>query len=71
MGQMKNLKYLEVFMGKLFEGLEGLKFKTNSLISGCVSKTGEIVTLDDPVSTKSTPESWLKKFETELKRTMY
>jgi len=71
MGQMKNPEYLAEFMAKLFEGLEGLKFKTSTVIEGCTSKTKEVIILDEPISIKTTPETWLKKFETEMKKTMY
>jgi hypothetical protein len=71
MGQLKNVKYLEVFLAKLFEGVGGLRFRNETNIVGYTSQTGETISLNQSVSTRSPPEVWLGKFEEEMKRTMY
>jgi len=43
MGQVKNTDYLQTFISKLFEGIDGFTFDPYALISGFFSKTGEKV----------------------------
>ena len=51
MGHLKDQDYLQRFISKLFEGIDGLSFRGEAQISGFSSKTGEKITLEDEICT--------------------
>ena len=71
MGQLKNTEYLQTFISKLFEGVDGFTFEATTRISGFFSKTGEKLLLKNIISTDHPPEVWLRSFEFEMKRSIY
>ena len=71
MGHLKDQDYLQRFVSKLFEGVDGLNFKGEASISAYSSKTGEKINLVDLIRTETPPEVWLKQFELGMKRSMY
>ena len=70
MGNLKNLSYLQVFLGKLFEGIDGLVFE-NEFIRSFRSKQGEMVHFVNEINTAVPPEIWLKEVEEGMRIALY
>lgn len=70
MGNLKNVAYLQVFLGKLFEGIGGLVFEGDN-IKAFKSKSGELVEFIKKISTSVPPEMWLREVENGMRIALY
>lgn len=58
MGNLKNQKFLQIFLFKLFDGISGLLFDDDQ-IAGIKSSSGENLILNKKIKINVPPEVWL------------
>lgn len=70
MGNLANKAYLQLFLGKLFEGIAGLIFEDDDIV-GFYSQSNEQIRFKKAVQTHQPPEVWLKEVENSMRFTLY
>ena len=70
MGNLSNQTHLQVFLGKLFEGIAGMVFDQGDIVA-ILSGSREELKLERAIPTDKPPEMWLKEVEVGMKWALY
>ena len=70
LGQMREPRNVQKFLGKIFEGIDSLAFLPTGDIMGLYSKEDEYMQLKTVIKSTESAENWLKVLECEMRESV-